>query len=492
MDAEKVRTNSQRAANYWPSQDDARRSPELSHIPSTSSKLVAAKGSDHHVPGFVPDDRTSSNAEPQSERRWWLNLEPTVSHLHSGDKKDSNALGAECGVYGAVLLNKNVTIAGEKGLDEEGDIQKYLKGNGGNLVDSPNKAFVDFMKNNQDDKIEEPNVVTEDDMCRVPNKDMGESWCVDEDWKDLDPYKCSVYEKSENLCSELESQWIEVEKNEPWWRTADKNDLTSFVSCKKMDQFENCDLPQPQSKHQSGHYECTQSFDEATILASLCKKVDKETDLDEQISEIPNSASMFESQHILGVVQCFPSSSNRAISRSDSFATEEEESEALQRLDSDLTKSQLLEALCHSQTRAREAEKAARQAYDEKEHIVKHFFMQASHLFAYRQWLQMLQIETLCIQHKNNTHECLQQKNNIEGLQPESNNDESMSAKFPGLLAVSREGRKAGKVRKKAMRRVEIPNYQLRRSIISFAVGLSLASAGLLLGWTLGRFFPAL
>lgn len=494
MDAEKVRINSQRAANYWSSQDDTCRSPELSHIPSTSSRLGAAKGSDHHVPGFVPDDRTSSNAEPQSERRWWLNLEPTVRHLHSGNKNDSNALGAECGGHGSVLLNKNVTGTGDKRLDEEGSIQKYLKCNGGNLVDSPNKAFVDFLKTDQDDRIEEPNVVTEDDinMCRVPNKEMGESWCVDEDWKDLDPYKFSVHEKSEKLCSELDSQWIEVEKNEPWWRTADKDDLTSFVSCKKLDQFENCDLPQPQSKHQSGPSECTQSFDEATILASLCKKVDKETDLDGKISEIPNSVGMFESQHIRGVVRCFPSSSNRAMSRSDSFATEEEDSEELQRLDSDLTKTQLLEALCHSQTRAREAEKAARQAYDEKEHLVKHFFMQASHLFAYRQWLQMLQIETICLQHKNSSDECLQQKNNSEGLQAKINDDESISAKFPGLLAVSREGRKVGKVRRKATKRAGIPNYHLRRSIIGFAVGLSLAGAGLLLGWTLGRFFPAL
>lgn len=198
------------------------------------------------------------------------------------------------------------------------------------------------------------------------------------------------------------------------------------------------------------------------------------------------SVSIFRYNFELSLHFCF-------ISRSDSFATEEEESEALQRLDSDLTKTQLLEALCHSQTRAREAEKAARQAYDEKEHLVKHFFMQASHLFAYRQWLQMLQIETLCLQHKNNTDEGLQPKiNDDEGLQPKINDDESISAKFPGLLAVSREGRKGGKVRKKATKRAGIPNYHLRRSIIGFAVGLSLAGAGLLLGWTIGRFFPAL
>lgn len=295
MDAKKVRTNSQSAVNYWSSQDDAGRSAEFSYIPSTSSKLGAAKSSDHDVPGFVPDDRTCSSAELRSEKRWWLNLEPTVRHLHNGNTNDSNALGAESGVHGAVLQNKNVTVTGEKRLEEEGDIKDYLKGNSG-------------------DKMEEPNVVTEDDLCRVPNKEVGESWCVDENWKDLDSCKCSVHEKPEKLCSELESQWIEVEKNEPWWRTADKDDLTSFVSCKKLDQFENCDLPQPQSKHWSGPSERSQSFDEAIILASLGKKVDKDTDnLDEQTSEVPNSVSMFQSQHIMGVVQCFPSSSDRLV-----------------------------------------------------------------------------------------------------------------------------------------------------------------------------------
>ncbi|XP_017237384.1 uncharacterized protein LOC108210558 isoform X2 [Daucus carota subsp. sativus] len=492
MDAEKARKISQRAANNWSNQDDARRSPELSHIPSTSSKLGAAKGLDHHVPGFVPGDQTCSKAEPQSDKRWWLTLEPTVRHSHNGNIEDSNALGAECGVYGAVLPNKNVTISEEKRLDEEGNIQKYLEGKDGKLADSPDKAFLDFMKNNQNDKMEKPNVVTEDDLCRVPNKELEESWCVDENWKDLDSYKSSVHEKSEKISSELESHWIEVEKNEPWWRTADKNDLTSLVSCKKLDQFENCDLPQPQSKHWTGPSECTQSFDQTIIFASLGKKVEKETDLDEKTSEIPNSVSMLDTQHMMGDVQCFPSSSDKLI-RNDSSATEEEESEALQRLDSDLTKTQLLEALCHSQTRAREAEKAARQAYDEKEHIVKHFFMQASHLFAYRQWLQMLQIETLCLQHQTNIDESLlHTSNNVEGLQPKNNYDESMSAKLPGLLAVSGDDRKGKKARRKATKRGGIPNYKLRRSIVSFALGLSLAGAGLLLGWTLGRFFPAL
>ncbi|KAK7292822.1 hypothetical protein RJT34_15676 [Clitoria ternatea] len=55
------------------------------------------------------------------------------------------------------------------------------------------------------------------------------------------------------------------------------------------------------------------------------------------------------------------------------------------RFEGDLSKAQLTEALCHSQTRAREAEEVAKQAYAEKEHIIGLFFIQASQLFAYKQ-----------------------------------------------------------------------------------------------------------
>uniref|UniRef100_A0A7N2MGK0 Uncharacterized protein n=1 Tax=Quercus lobata TaxID=97700 RepID=A0A7N2MGK0_QUELO len=89
--------------------------------------------------------------------------------------------------------------------------------------------------------------------------------------------------------------------------------------------------------------------------------------------------------------------------------------------DDDPSKTELLEALCHSQTRAREAEKAAEQAYADKEDR----------------------------QTKKDQH-------------------------------------KAGK-RRHSKRRSEI-----RKRAVAFAVGLGLASAGLLLGWTMGWLFPSL
>lgn len=136
--------------------------------------------------------------------------------------------------------------------------------------------------------------------------------------------------------------------------------------------------------------------------------------------------------------------------------------------------SDLLKALCHSQTRAREAEKAAQQAYSEKEHILSLFFRQASQLFAYKQWLRMLQLENLCLQLRNKNQ-------SVINLFPAS----LPWAPCRGMLlkkSHSKSGRK-----KRSNRRCGITKYA-----VAFAVGLGLAGAGLLLGWTMGWMFPPL
>lgn len=118
---------------------------------------------------------------------------------------------------------------------------------------------------------------------------------------------------------------------------------------------------------------------------------------------------------------------------------------------------------------------AAKQAYAEKEHVVKLFFRQASEFFAYKQWFQLLQLENLYYQIKNN-------KNH------------PMSDIFPSVLPwmpiKNRKMRKKavkGKRTKQGRRRCNVPNYTLM-----FALGLSLVGAGLFLGWTIGWMFPAL
>lgn len=142
----------------------------------------------------------------------------------------------------------------------------------------------------------------------------------------------------------------------------------------------------------------------------------------------------------------------------------------------DPSKSQLMEALCHSQTRAREAEEAVKKAYAEKEHIVTLIFKQASQLFAYKQWLQLLQLETLCSQIKNQ--------------------DQPISTIFPvALPGISYESRSSRKRKQKISNgkqeeRQANPKCDITTYVVAFALGLSLVGAGLLLGWTVGWMLP--
>jgi hypothetical protein len=139
------------------------------------------------------------------------------------------------------------------------------------------------------------------------------------------------------------------------------------------------------------------------------------------------------------------------------------------------SKTQLIEALCHSQTRAREAEEAAKQAYAEKEHIIALIFKQASQLFAYKQLIKLLQLETLCNQIKNN--------------------DQSTSTLFPvSLPRMSYEHRKSRKRKQTYSNgrrdREGKSNCDITTYAVAIALGLSLVGAGLLLGWTVGWMSP--
>ncbi|KAM1676729.1 hypothetical protein FF1_042099 [Malus domestica] len=138
-----------------------------------------------------------------------------------------------------------------------------------------------------------------------------------------------------------------------------------------------------------------------------------------------------------------------------------DEDETQNDVEDERTKAELLEALCHSQTRARNAEKAAKQAYTEKEHIITLFFKQASQLLAYKQWLQLLQLENFCLQLDN---------------------------KDPPWSPYRGRHTKKGQCR--AGKRGSRRSYEINTGVVAFAVGLGLAGAGLLLGWTMGWLFP--
>ncbi|KAJ9553059.1 hypothetical protein OSB04_017104, partial [Centaurea solstitialis] len=187
-----------------------------------------------------------------------------------------------------------------------------------------------------------------------------------------------ISEKSEKLLSEIESQLIKSNKTEPWWRTADLNDLASFVSDKSVERFDNCDLPRTQI-NKSGQW-----FAPDKGLASL----DQVSNFADSMPRSPTSVSVSQPHGPSGAAKCVRCGLDVPLSSTASGEVENMQA------NSELSKAELLEALCHSQTRARQAEEAAKKACDEKEDMISHFLKQASQLFAYKQWFHMLQLET--------------------------------------------------------------------------------------------------
>ncbi|XP_076898681.1 uncharacterized protein LOC143552311 [Bidens hawaiensis] len=228
--------------------------------------------------------------------------------------------------------------------------------------------------------------------------------------------------------------WMESEKNNevPWWRMADKDDLASFVAQRSHDFIENCDLPSPQNA----------SFK-------------RDPYGDDRSQDKQNAAS--------------PNASSGPVSGVNTESGDGTVHESSRTPEMDPSKRKLLEALCHSQARAREAEKAAKQAYEEKEHVVKLIFKQASQLFAYKQWVYLLQLENLYNQIKTNK---------ITPVLPAYPRKKTRR-KLPSKK----------RTQEKHINHVPSCKHDLGMYAVAFAVGLGLVGAGLLLGWTVGWMF---
>ncbi|KAK2453128.1 hypothetical protein P8452_00794 [Trifolium repens] len=369
-----------------------------------------------------PDFTTSDSTD--SDMKWWLHVKTNMSDTDF-TCQHLNTLESKLDVF-------NVNIGSDQSVK-----------NFDAALEQQWNVYAKCMKKTNDTRTPKIEAVLNNDMYithKMKNED--EFWYSDDDVTSF-----LVSEQYKSVSSDLEPHWLGAEKTRPWWQSTGKDDLASLVAKKPFEYIENCDLLEPNTK----------PFRKIPNLSQ--RDIDSEKSLVlplNQKSEIYTSTTLTSGCSF----QDSDKTSSRSSESKDSYSSKNKDSY----MNSESTaKAELLKALCRSQTRAREAEKAAQEACDEKEHIVSLFFKQASQLFAYKQWLHVLQLENLCLQLRNK-------------------NQPSLNNLFPY---------DAGKHHRKSRRKTKDRRRGIGECVFAFAIGLALAGAGLLLGWTFGCMFPS-
>ncbi|XP_052170448.1 uncharacterized protein LOC127786816 [Diospyros lotus] len=467
MAAAEARAAWQRTANRCFVQEDAKRAPKLACCPSTpsSSKQVdtgPANPTDGHSNpniGFIPLNSNPSFSKLPPESRWWMQLQPNHGYQKTLASEQLNALETEMETFVAGVTDSTYK-ASEGYRENEGDgtyVDDYLD------IKSSIDNY-DIKKKDPEGRNQELNTVCVKNTQETLKPTKTEEFS---DLLEVDPVCCSGWKQACDTSSQ---------KTEPWWRIADRDELASFVARRSFDLIENCDLPRPQNIHvkrdSSPYFGC---FDSDGILPSL-KDLKfqtgqhSSTPVDIQRNVTLRSAcreqwtsSKKQSEHDSGIVNSV------GMTHQGTIITEIPQT--------DPCKAQLLEALRHSQTRAREAEQAAKQAYAEKEDIIKLVFRQASHLFAYKQWFQLLQLENLYLQIKNHNQSISTLFPLVLPWMPQETRKLQKSWRTPAKGERGKRGRGKCNISKLA---------------VAVALGLSLVGAGLLLGWTVAWMLPTL
>ncbi|GJN03414.1 hypothetical protein PR202_ga20856 [Eleusine coracana subsp. coracana] len=352
----------------------------------------------------------NSNLPP--DIRWWLQLQPNL-----GIQKD--LVGEVC--------KKKVKESIPKPKHEEPSVCETFGTNvekSAEMLEPPRMASPSFTKYSSERSLDELRAI--DGYSQVPLKCRGTVRnCLYED-KELLEFKGSDPPPLKNQWktgSDMDAPWREIEKTQPWWQITDENELASLIAERAVRHIENCDLPRPT---QTFHLTCVY------FILFLCSSA-----------------------------QNFCNSSYT-------------EPESKQTFPDALERDEILDALRHSQTRAREAEMAAKKASSEKDDVINLLLRQASHLFACNQWLKILQLENIGLQ--------LKHKKQIITMIPELPWMTPKEKPTPGQEQKDWSRGKGSRQKKGGT----------FFDVILFAVGLGLAGAGFLLGWTLGWLLPKL
>lgn len=470
MAAAEARAVWQRAANRCFVQEDAKRAPKLACCQSSSSSSRQPDGGptgaadvlDHPAAGIMPLNRNPSYSNLPPDTRWWLQLQPSYGYQKGLTYEQLNAMEAEMENLETQILNfpsktsdkDSTCIDGNKSSEPSLDAHGRISANHSKKDPDVRKQEVKSFCNKSLLEFTEPKGIREN--------------------QEMDNFGCPKFQKSNDYCFDPVSPWIASEKNVPWWRTTDKDDLAFMVAQKSLNYFENCDLPPPQKMHvKRNPCSCPGSSDHSDMLAS---SLDFKVQAGYVSSSIVHVQGCPNFERMPGGQRASSEGNSQSVSDKlyRNTTTQKDSTGNGQVPEKDPCKAQLLEALCHSQTRAREAEKIAKQACADKDDLIKLVFRQASQLFAYKQWFQLLQLESLYNKMKNS--------------------DQPISTLCPPILPwTPQKGRKLRKNSRKSkgkQGKCDRPKHDMSRYAIAFALGLSLVGAGLLLGWTVGWMLP--
>ncbi|KAG0578109.1 hypothetical protein KC19_5G205800 [Ceratodon purpureus] len=319
------------------------------------------------------------------------------------------------------------------------------------------------------------------------------------------------------------------------WRTANKEALATLVAQKAKERLENCDLPTPLSRSvlkeplescdfiADARPESMESFD-INVMKSVLQAGEANRGESLEILASPNVLETEEASYSTGQfarmslpltipTKCQASSAMRRGCHSSSFADNRQASwmggdKVMCASSLGRTSGPLGEALCHSQTRAREADKRAEESLQNYQRVAHLFFREASLSFTYRQWVGSLQAENARLKMYVHRHH---QQTSVRLQQ-------SVLSPFSSLDRFTNSGWKFGRDQTRSQLRAwqwhcyardhlnaslwpaekdspvsVVINGEGGAEIImgctlsfAFALGLSLAGAGFMLGWSMG------
>ncbi|CAD6219560.1 unnamed protein product [Miscanthus lutarioriparius] len=467
MAAAEARAAWQRAANRCLVQEDAKRAPKLACCPPTlqphESDGSPPSPQDLHSPTFMPINWNLMNSSLPMETQWWLQLQPNFGCQTALAREHLNCIGgdaAEKKMEGLAPVSKLEDVQAKKAADP---------------FEPPWIVSMASMKQTSETGLEELKNLACFTPVSLKCKGNANN-CIYED-KESTEFKAFgplLPKKPQKEHCEMHAPWEQTKKSQPWWQVADVDGLAYLVAERAMENIVNNDLPRPTQTIRV-HGPKVKSPENKDDYGLPALSVDKELDPVHDTMECSYSVSSTtnETNSSDGGRWQQHQRNNVPGDAQDSYSSTTNTPGSKPTYQNASERAKLLDALRHSQTRAREAEIAAKKAYDEKDHVIKLLFRQASHLFACKQWLKMLQLENICLQLRFKEHQ-------IATMFPE----------FPWMVvkenvAPSQEHNEGS--RKKGRR----PNRKGGlRNAVAFAVGVGLVGAGLLLGWTLGWLLP--